>query len=48
MTLVFIEKTLKENLSISKMLQRAGGWCEPEQGRGMIWFLSRFCESPPG
>lgn len=44
MTLVFLVKTLKENLSLSKMLQRAGGWCEPEQADGMIWFLSWSCE----
>ena len=44
MTLVFLVETLKENLSLSKMLQRAGGWCEPEQRVGMIWFLSRFGE----
>jgi len=35
-----IPKTKMENLPREDAAQRAGGWCKPERGCGVIWFLS--------
>lgn len=41
MSLVYITKTLTENLPLFRCLQRAGGRCEPERSAWAVWFPSR-------
>ena len=39
-----IERRRRKTCPFQVLIQRAGGWCEPEQTDWMIWFLSWSCK----